>query len=339
MDMSSTGIDISIIIPVYNGKNKISKALNSVLKQNFSGHKIEVIMVDDGSKDGSFDYLESIKKAYETREIMLVALKKKNEGVALTRNYGLKKANGKYIMFLDQDDWIEDRCLETLWIQAEKTNADLIISGVNMVDDDGRIIETWSLDPAKEWNKYRITAPWGRLFRKKIIDENNLSFFNTKISEDLYFNMLFFSYAEKIDVISYVGYNWVQDKLSESHNNWKKISEERNPLRMLNGLENKMGTNGYLKNKREEKQYFFTKYLIWYLLYCGKNCTAEETKILINNIFGWLDMHYPDYKKYSWKRLGYPKGERISVKATVSLTILLYQLKLLPIFLKIYREI
>ena len=46
------------------------------------------------------------------------------------------------------------------------TNADLIISGVNMVDDDGRIIETWSLDPAKEWNKYRITAPWGRLFRK-----------------------------------------------------------------------------------------------------------------------------------------------------------------------------
>ena len=185
MDMSSTGIDISIIIPVYNGKNKISKALNSVLKQNFSGHKIEVIMVDDGSKDGSFDYLESIKKAYETREIMLVALKKKNEGVALTRNYGLKKANGKYIMFLDQDDWIEDRCLETLWIQAEKTNADLIISGVNMVDDDGRIIETWSLDPAKEWNKYRITAPWGRLFRKKIIDENNLSFFNTKISEDL----------------------------------------------------------------------------------------------------------------------------------------------------------
>ena len=93
MDMSSTGIDISIIIPVYNGKNKISKALNSVLKQNFSGHKIEVIMVDDGSKDGSFDYLESIKKAYETREIMLVALKKKNEGVALTRNYGLKKAN------------------------------------------------------------------------------------------------------------------------------------------------------------------------------------------------------------------------------------------------------
>ena len=56
MDMSSTGIDISIIIPVYNGKNKISKALNSVLKQNFSGHKIEVIMVDDGSKDGSFFY-------------------------------------------------------------------------------------------------------------------------------------------------------------------------------------------------------------------------------------------------------------------------------------------
>ena len=99
MDMSSTGIDISIIIPVYNGKNKISKALNSVLKQNFSGHKIEVIMVDDGSKDGSFDYLESIKKAYETREIMLVALKKKNEGVALTRNYGLKKANGKYYVF------------------------------------------------------------------------------------------------------------------------------------------------------------------------------------------------------------------------------------------------
>ena len=74
MDMSSTGIDISIIIPVYNGKNKISKALNSVLKQNFSGHKIEVIMVDDGSKDGSFDYLESIKKAYEVLCVLQVAV-------------------------------------------------------------------------------------------------------------------------------------------------------------------------------------------------------------------------------------------------------------------------
>ena len=74
MDMSSTGIDISIIIPVYNGKNKISKALNSVLKQNFSGHKIEVIMVDDGSKDGSFDYLESIKKAYEVLYVLHLQL-------------------------------------------------------------------------------------------------------------------------------------------------------------------------------------------------------------------------------------------------------------------------
>ncbi len=72
----------------------------------------------------------------------------------------------------------------------------------------------------------------------------------------IYILICFFSYAEKIDVISYVGYNWVQDKLSESHNNWKKISEERNPLRMLNELENKMGTNGYLKNKREENSIF-----------------------------------------------------------------------------------
>ena len=126
-------------------------------------------MVDDGSKDGSFDYLESIKKAYETREIMLVALKKKNEGVALTRNYGLKKANGKYIMFLDQDDWIEDKCLETLWIQAEKTNADLIIGGVNMVDDDGRIIETWNLDPAKNGINIELQRRGEDYLEKKLL--------------------------------------------------------------------------------------------------------------------------------------------------------------------------
>lgn len=99
-------------------------------------------------------------------------------------------------MFLDQDDWIEDKCLETLWIQAEKTNADLIIGGVNMVDDDGRIIETWNLDPAKEWNKYRITAPWGRLFRKKLLMKTIYVFLILKLVR-IYILICFFLVMQK----------------------------------------------------------------------------------------------------------------------------------------------
>jgi len=156
---------ISVVVPFYKG-NKYLDTLKTALDEacSYYQERVEVILVND-SPDEQVD-----KNRIESERYDLIIISHiRNQGIHQARVTGLCKSNGEYVLFLDQDDWIEDKCLETLWIQAEKTNADLIIGGVNMVDDDGRIIETWNLDPAKEWNKYRITAPWGRLFRKKII--------------------------------------------------------------------------------------------------------------------------------------------------------------------------
>ena len=91
----------SLIIPAYNSEKFISKCLQSVLNQNFSKKKYEIIIVDDASKDATFEICEKFKKK---NKIIRILYNKKNYGVSQSRNLGIKSAIGKYIIFLDSDD-------------------------------------------------------------------------------------------------------------------------------------------------------------------------------------------------------------------------------------------
>ena len=98
---------VSIIIPVYNSEKYISKCLDSVLNQTYKN--IEILVINDGSKDNSIDIL----REYEKKDDRIVVIDKENEGVAKTRNQGIKKATGDYIMFIDNDDFIDEDYVET----------------------------------------------------------------------------------------------------------------------------------------------------------------------------------------------------------------------------------
>lgn len=114
---------ISIIIPIYNVEKFLNKCLKSVLEQ--IEQEDEVILINDGSTDNSFNICKSIKKMYENNNIILI--NKKNEGVAIARNIGLEKATGDYIFWIDSDDWLDENCIKFVKDAIEKTKADIIL--------------------------------------------------------------------------------------------------------------------------------------------------------------------------------------------------------------------
>ena len=101
---------ISIVIPVYNAKDKMAKCLNSLINQ--SSNNFEVIFIDDCSTDGSYEYL---KKFFKNAKMNVkIHQNEKNSGPGVSRNNGIKMSEGKYLMFIDSDDYITNDCIENL---------------------------------------------------------------------------------------------------------------------------------------------------------------------------------------------------------------------------------
>lgn len=112
---------ISVIIPVYNVKNYLERCVNSILSQSYK--KLEIILVDDGSTDGSGKLCDEIAK----KDLRIVVLHKNNGGLSEARNYGIERAKGEYISFVDSDDWIAPTMIEDLYNSILKYGVKLAI--------------------------------------------------------------------------------------------------------------------------------------------------------------------------------------------------------------------
>lgn len=326
---------VSVIMPVYNGAKFIKKGIDSILGQTYK--EVELIVVDDGSKDESGAIVKEYIKEFSSKEISIKYILQENGGVAKARNTGIKAAQGEYLMFLDQDDWYSKEAVELLVKKAEESGADLIISGYHLVDMEGNIKTTWNLNPELEWSKFRIVAPWGKLFRKEVIDRYGITFLDTKISEDLYFNILFMSHTNKIQVLSDAGYYWLENVQSESRTNWNVISEERNPLYVLECLQKK--TKGFGNLNEDMLTYYYTKYLVWYLLYNARGNDIRAVKDMYHKCFAWLKENYPEYKKLRITGGIFPKGEMVSVRFIVATCICMHKLKIFSLALSVLSKL
>ena len=118
---------VSIIVPVYNVQNSVARCLESICAQTWKN--IEIILVNDGSRDESFSVCEQFRE----KDPRIVLVDKSNSGVSDTRNCGMTLASGKYVQFVDSDDYIEPDFTERLVTAAETNNADLVIAPYWMV--------------------------------------------------------------------------------------------------------------------------------------------------------------------------------------------------------------
>ena len=139
---------ISIIIPVYNSEKFVSRCLDHLLNQTYQN--FEIICINDGSKDNSL----SILKEYSKKDNRIIVLNQENKGIARTRNIGIKKASGDYIMFVDNDDYMESDYLETYAKNAIDGDYDIVIGGYRRIDCNGKILNRQILSSKSKWSKY-----------------------------------------------------------------------------------------------------------------------------------------------------------------------------------------
>ena len=175
---------ISVIIPVYNVEKYLRQCLDSVINQTYKD--LEIICVDDCSTDNSRQILQEYAKKDERIKILY---NKKNSKLGPTRNNGLKVATGKYIHFLDSDDWLEPNAYETLINDAEK-GYDAVYFLWNNVDiKNGAILpQNFKKSFSRAWviEESGVNA-WHGLYKKDFLSENNLEFNDYSCMEDLEF--------------------------------------------------------------------------------------------------------------------------------------------------------
>lgn len=218
---------ISVIVPVYDIKNYLRRCINSILRQTFSDY--ELILIDDGSTDNS----EKICECFSLLDNRIVVIHKKNGGVASARNSGLDFASGKYICFIDSDDYILPDFLFVLFSTIEETNSDYVSQNICLVKSDSKFViahDSYEIVLRNEMERYNFIinkvlqgkTGWEmctRIFRHDIIRDNHIRVCETceNYAEDLAFIIIFLFHCKKCCHINYDGYCYYQREDSMMH--------------------------------------------------------------------------------------------------------------------------
>lgn len=227
-------IIVSVIMPVYNAMPYLKEAVESVLNQDYK--EIELICIDDGSTDNSYDFLYE----YAKKDSRLRILSQLNAGAGVARNYGMSVAKGEYLLFLDADDIFHPSLISSAINVARNNNADIVVyrfesfnmkTGVKSACDYAFRKEYWnksiinrSDNPDKILVSFNPCA-WNKLFKKSFIITNNLFFQNNKRTNDLYFVSCAMSIANRIALLDkiLVTYRIGNDKSSQSTNSVSEL--------------------------------------------------------------------------------------------------------------------
>ena len=195
---------ISIIVPVYNAERTINRCVDSLLSQTYS--EIEVLLVNDGSKDNSLDLCLEYQKQYDN----VLVFTKENSGVSDTRNIGLKHATGTYVQFVDSDDFIAKNMCEKLLFALETEDADLAMCSMTVLKNQQRrsdnlssgvyYDENISKELIKIYKTNYINSPCNKLYKRDLITDNFPS--SISLGEDLLFNLSYLKNCKKIVCIS-----------------------------------------------------------------------------------------------------------------------------------------
>lgn len=211
---------ISIIVPCYNNEKYITRCLDSIIKQTFN--EIEIIIVNDGSVDNTIEVI----REYANKDNRIVVIDKMNEGVSIARNTGLKKARGKYVMFIDSDDWIDLETCQVAFDEIERYSADVAMWSYirefpnaslkkNIFEKEFIIFEESDIknklyrrqiglfenELAYPQCEYALNPVVTKIYRLDVIKKNNIQFIDLSVigtGEDGYFNLQVFKHDKNI---------------------------------------------------------------------------------------------------------------------------------------------
>ena len=285
---------VSIIVPVYNVEKYLKECVNSLLKQTYSN--IEIILVDDESTDKSGKLCDYFATKYNK----IRAFHKKNSGLGLTRNYGEQRAHGKYVMFVDSDDYVDQNMvlylMKYLYNNQKSIKIDTVIGGFTKVDNNHSTLfeSKYSLknyigsDVKNKLlprmlgslpNKHDSIEPsvCNRLFLKDIIINNNLKFVSERklISEDIVWDTDYFNFSQHVivtpSVLYYYRYNnnslttrYMKNRFDNCVYFYKYMLDKTKKLKILDLSKNRLKKQFFINLRecfsQEKNNNFFIAY-------------------------------------------------------------------------------
>lgn len=283
---------VSIIVPIYNEEENLRKCIESLINQTYK--ELEIILINDGSTDNSKEIIDSFK------DKRIIAIDKKNTGISDTRNKGIDKSTGDYIMFVDSDDYLELNCIERLIETAEKENSEIVMFNYYLETPSKRIeiklpkIEARNLKEDKDLLTKIHLGPCTKIFKAELI-KDNLFPLNLKY-EDVPFVVEAVIKAGKISFIPDYLYHYVIKKSGETITRDERIFDI---ITICAIVEKKLEQINYIN-----KTNFFVKVLSYYL----KN-SRYIPNINLRNEF--IDAVYIYLKRIDkdWRKSSYLKQE------------------------------
>ena len=312
---------ISVIVPVYNVEKYLPRCMDSIINQTLND--IEIIMIDDGSPDNC----PKLCDEYVKRDSRVKVVHQKNQGLGLARNTGLEIATGKYVTFVDSDDYIALESMECIWAKMEECNADMcVFSYKNKADSGSEELKTIPIgdnvyeerdilsvvllgmvgsEPTYPRDTYIGMSVWKCAYSRKVLEENNLRFISEReyISEDIIFQLLTLKYMKRVVTMTRPLYFYCENASSDSLT--KKYSEDKfrrykklylKELEMLEELQ--LGEDGF---NRASRMFLGNIRVCVKQIIQNKSLSKTQKKILLLEICN--DTVFREvYHKYQWRK-------------------------------------
>lgn len=302
--MKKTTALVSIVIPCYNAEKYLDECIESICNQTYKN--LEIILLNDGSKDSSKEILDKWAK----KDKRIRAIHKENSGVSSTRNMGIDLATGDYIMFIDSDDYIKPETIE-FFIKNSNKNTDLVICSkfelengvITEFDFQKHEVGTFTLGEYVKLglinsNPNFFNSPWNKFFKAEVIKNNNLKF-NEELNfgEDFMFNMDYLNYCKTVKVCNESLYYY---RILETGLARKKRALDyywNNQLKLNTHLINFLKRNNIYEENKKTLQHFILNVIRYmYTLVCNCGYDKEDTIKEINRIGHDAKKNY----KMSW---------------------------------------
>ncbi len=261
-------VKVSIVVPVYNVEKYVEKCLDTLVKQTLKD--IEIIIVNDGAIDKSKEKIESfldneeIKKILVKNNINIIYLEKENGGLSDARNFGMPYATGKYIAFIDSDDYIEYDMYEKMYELAEKENSDLVECDFywEYINEKTGEVKTKEDKRTNYINKHEMlenirVVAWNKLIRRDIVEKTKVIFPKGLRYEDVEFTYKLLPSLNKISYLEKTCVHYIQRENSISNSQNERTKEI---FEVLENVINYYKEKGIYEEYKMQLEYIYVRY-------------------------------------------------------------------------------
>lgn len=282
---------VSVIVPIYNVEKYLEKCINSLLSQTLED--IQIILVNDGSKDNSGNIAKEYEKNNKDR---VIYVEKENGGLSDARNYGLKYATGDFIAFLDSDDYIEKNAYEEMYNKAIEENADYVeCDFIWEFPNKIRVDKQYPYKNKKEMLSFVRVVAWNKLIKRQLITDNNLEFPKGLRYEDIEFTYKLIPFVNKFAYVDKPFIHYVQREGSIANVQNERTAEI---FTVLDNVIEFYKKNNIYEEYRNELEYNYARYLLCSSL--KRMCKIKDKSIrekLLTESWERLNSNFPNWKE------------------------------------------